>query len=240
MKRFILLPVLFFCTLVQADLLDDVGRQLDLLEKEYWLAQRHSSGDYHAAVKRRLFKLHNTLNRVWAQLRRERLHTRVRFDSALNILSGNFGTLKPSVIQAFYFNFKGTGMSDYTKEFRALQKEKEEMAEAENEKGRKRSRRRSQKVYPNLSNVDIVEYERWIAERIAANLDSFISRNSRFFRNTSVSSGRSRRSNSRSYKGFSSNEHEKVHNLVSEYLTAIKDIRLGLVKARQLTKIEFK
>ncbi|MBE6384275.1 MAG: hypothetical protein E7048_01275 [Lentisphaerae bacterium] len=239
MKRLILLSLLFCCTFARADLLDDVGRQLDLLEKEYWLAQRHTEGDYHSAVKRRLFKLRSDLNRIWAQLRKERMHTKVRFDSGLNALVGNFSTLKPTVVQAFYFNFKGTGMSDYTKEFRALQKEKEEMAEEENGKGKKRSRRRSQKVTPNLSNVDLIEYERWLAERTAANLDSFVSRNSRFFRNN-VSAGKSSKRNRRTYKGFSSNEHEKVHNLVSEYLTAIKDIRLGLVKARQLTKIEFK
>ena len=235
----VLLFLLFCCCFaLHADLLDNVARQLDQLEREYWLAQRHTGGDYHLEVKRRLFKLRNDVNRVLLQLRKNRKHTLVRLDSGINTLSGNFGVLKPTVVQAFFFNFKGTGMSDYTKEFQLLQKEKEAAAAGE-EDGKKASRRRTVKAKPDLSKVDIAEYERWIAERTAANLDSFLRRNSRFFRNTPSTRSKGQRGR-RSYKGFSSNEHEKVHNLVSEYLTAVKDIRMGLVKARQLTNIEFK
>ena len=238
MKCVLLFLVVCSCICLRADLLDDVSRQLDLLEKEYWLAQRHSAGDYHESVKRRLLKLKSDTNRILLQLRRHNKHTLVKLDSGINTLFGNFGALKPSVVQAFYFTFKGTGMSDYAREFRALPKEKEEAAE-EGRDVKKRSRRRVPKVQPNLGNVDIIEYERWIAERTAANLDSFLNRNSRFYRNN-VSSGKNSKRSRRTYKGFASNEHEKVHNLVSEYLSAVKDIRMGLVKARQLLKIEFK
>ena len=238
MKCVLLFLLCCSCFCLRADLLDDVGRQLDLLEKEYWLAQRHSEGDYYERVKKSVFKLKGDVSRILLQLRKVNKHRLVKLDSAVNTLSGNFGWLKPSVVQAFYFPFKGTGMSDYTKEFRKLHKEKDEIAAEENP-DKKRSRRSAFRGHPNLSNVDIPEYERWLAEKNAESLDSFISRNSRFFRNNAVARTGNKR-NRRTYKGFASNEHEKVHNMVSAYLTAIKDIRLGLVKARQLTDIEFK
>ena len=55
-------------------------------------------------------------------------------------------------------------MSDYTREFRKLAKDKEEQAESEDKSGKKRSGRRAAKVFPTLSNVDMIEYERWLAE----------------------------------------------------------------------------
>jgi hypothetical protein len=239
MIRSALLLLVFSCTLLRADLLDDVSRQLDLMEGDYWLAQRSSDGDYHRAVQRRLDKLKNDVYRIWNQMRRVRKHDLVKFDVALNALSGNFGKLKPSVVQAFYFSFKKTSMSDYTREFRKLAKEKEEQAESEESDGKKRSKRRSTKVFPTLANVDVIEYERWLAERVSENLNTFTSRNSRFFRNT-PSSRKSGKRETRRYRGFSSDEHMKVHNYVTQYLTAIKELRLGLVKARQSTNIEYK
>ena len=239
MIRAALLLLVFSCTLLRADLLDDVSRQIDLLESDYWLAQRSSDGDYNRAVRKRLDKLRSDVFRIWNQMRKVRKHSLAKFDVALNALSENFGKLKPSVVQAFYFSFKKTNMSEYTREFRKLAKDKEEQAESEDKSGKKRSGRRSAKVFPTLSNVDMIEYERWLAERISENLDTFVSRNSRFFRNT-PSSRKSGRRDTKRYKGFSSDEHLKVHSSVSQYLTAIKELRLGLVKARQLTNIEYK
>ena len=238
MIRAALLLLVFSCTLLRADLLDNVSRQIDLLEGDYWLAQRSSDGEYNRAVRKRLDKLRSDVFRIWNQMRRVRKHSLAKFDVALNALSENFGKLKPSVVQGFSFSFKKTAMSDYTREFRKLAKDKEEQAASENPNGKKRSSSRSAKVFPTLSNVDMIEYERWLAERISENMDIFISRNSRFFRKTPASrnSGKS----NRRYKGFSSNEHLKVHESVSQYLTAIKELRLGLVKARQLTNIEYK
>jgi hypothetical protein len=89
------------------------------------------------------------------------------------------------------------------------------------------------------ANVDMIEYERWLAERISENLNTFTSRNSRFFRNT-PSSRKSGKRDTRRYKGFSSDEHLKVHGCVTQYLNAIKELRMGLVKARQSTNIEYK
>lgn len=235
MKRSMLFLLLCCCTMVRADLLDNVARQLDIIEKEYWLAQRQQASLFRERVTANLVKLRSDIGRIDMQLRRYGKLRVVNFSSGINALQANFSVLTPTVVQAFYFTFKGTGMSDYTKEFRALHKEKMEKAEAEEGEGKKRPKKRSVKVYPNLKNVDLVEYERWLSERMTENLEKFVSRNSRFFRNN-VTTGKKRRS----YKGFSSNEHEKVHNCVSEYLVAIKEIRLGLVKARQLTNIEFK
>lgn len=229
-KTVFLLVTLFFCAALRADLLDDVARQLDLLEKEYWQAQRSSDGDYHRAVKTRLWKLRSNVGRIFTQLQKLRKHHRYHFDEALNVLCGNFGRIKPSVVQAFRFNMKSTSMSDYTRDFREFLREKEEAAEGDDDKKSRRSRKRSKKVFPTLSNVDIVEYERWLADRTAANLESFSKSNSRFWNS---------RSKTR-YKGFASNEAEKVHNYVSLYQDAIKKIRLDLVKVRQQIKMEFK
>jgi hypothetical protein len=238
MIRSALLLLVFSCSLLRADLLDDVSRQLDLMESDYWPAQR-SNGDYHRAVQRRLDKLKSDVYRIWHQMRKVRKHNLVKFDVALNALSANFGKLKPSVVQAFYFSFKKTSMSDYTREFRKLAKDKAEQAESEENSDKKRSKRRSVKVFPTLANVDMIEYERWLAERISENLNTFTSRNSRFFRNT-PSSRKSGKRDTRRYKGFSSDEHLKVHGCVTQYLNAIKEIRMGLVKARQSTNIEYK
>ena len=107
MIRSALLLLVFSCSLLRADLLDDVSRQLDLMEGDYWVAQR-SNGDYHRAVQRRLDKLKSDVYRIWHQMRKVRKHNLVKFDVALNALSANFGKLKPSVVQAFYFSFKKT------------------------------------------------------------------------------------------------------------------------------------
>ena len=229
-KTVFLLVTLFFCAALRADLLDDVARQLDLLEKEYWIAQRSSDGEYHRAVKNRLGKFKANVGRIFTQLQKLRKHHRYHLDEALNVLCGNFGRIKPSVVQAFKFNMKSTSMSEYTRDFREFLQEKDEKTEEENDKKNRRSRKRYRKMYPNLSNVDLVEYERWLADRIAANLDSFAKSNSRFWNS---------RSKTR-YRGFASNEAEKVHNYVSLYQDAIKKIRLDLVKARQQIKMEFK
>ena len=239
MIRAALLLLVFSCTLLRADLLDNVSRQIDLLEKDYWSAQRHSDGEYHRAVKTRLNKLKLDVYRIWDQMRKVQKHRTVNFDKALNILVGNYCRLQPSVVQAFYFPQQTTTMSDYTREFRKLAKEKEEQAASENPNGKKRSSSRSAKVFPTLANADMIEYEQWLAKRVSENIKYFISRNSRFFRSNLVSR-ESNRHTRRTYKGFASDTHWRVHDYVTQYLTAIKELRLGLVKARQLTNIEYK
>ena len=123
--------ILFFCFALRADRLDDVARQLDLLEKEYWRAQRSSDGEYHKSVEKRLLKFKVDVYRIIDQLRKVRKHHLVRFDEALNVLVGNFGRIRPLVIQAFRFDFKGTAMSDYTRDYREYLKDKEEDSEEE-------------------------------------------------------------------------------------------------------------
>ena len=125
-KTVFLLVTLFFCAALRADLLDDVARQLDLLEKEYWIAQRSSDGEYHRAVRNRLGKFKANVGRIFTQLQKLRKHHRYHLDEALNVLCNNFGRIKPSVVQAFRFNMKSTSMSEYTRDFREFLQEKDE------------------------------------------------------------------------------------------------------------------
>ena len=220
MIRIMIFLLLCCCTLVRADLLDDVSRQLDLLEKEYWRSQYSSSGEYREGVERRLRTLVATVNKVSNQLRKAGKHKIADINSPMGTLLGNYGRVKPATIKRFSLNFSSTSMRDYTREFRSWLRDKEEAEARKNEKEGKpvKKERNSRRISPTLANVDLIEYERWVAEIVAANMDKFISRKN----------------------NGSDSERDKMNDQVSIYLTAVKNIRIGLVKIRQQTKLEFK
>ena len=216
-----ILLLLFCCTLVRADLLDDVSRQLDLLEKEYWRSQYSSTGDYREGVERRLRALVANVNKISSQLRKAGKHRVADITSPMGTLLGNYGRIKPATIKRFSLSFSGTSMRDYTREFRSLLRDKEEAEARKNEKeGKKvkKERSASRRLSPTLANVDLIEYERWVAEVVASNMDKFIGKKN----------------------NGSDSERDKMNDQVSIYLTAVKNIRIGLVKIRQQTKLEFK
>ena len=221
MTRIMILLLLFCCTLVRADLLDDVSRQLDLLEKEYWRSQYSSTGDYREGVERRLRALVANVNKISSQLRKAGKHRVADITSPMGTLLGNYGRIKPATIKRFSLSFSGTSMRDYTREFRSLLRDKEEAEARKNAKeGKKvkKERSASRRLSPTLANVDLIEYERWVAEVVASNMDKFISKKN----------------------NGSDSERDKMNDQVSVYLTAVKNIRIGLVKIRQQTKLEFK
>ena len=85
----------------------------------------------------------------------------------------------------------------------------------------KKTKKRSRKALtpnPTLANVDLIEYERWLAEVCSGNAEKF----------------------QRSKNNGSKSEAEKMNNLVGEYFTAVRKLRIGLAKIRQNTNIEFK
>ena len=216
-----ILLLFFCCTLVRADLLDDVSRQLDLLEKEYWRSQYSSTGDYREGVERRLRALVANVNKISSQLRKAGKHRVADITSPMGTLLGNYGRIKPATIKRFSLSFSGTSMRDYTREFRSLLRDKEEAEARKNEKeGKKvkKERSASRRLSPTLANVDLIEYERWVAEVVASNMDKFIGKKN----------------------NGSDSERDKMNDQVSVYLTAVKNIRIGLVKIRQQTKLEFK
>lgn len=223
-KTALLLLVFAFSVVLRADLLDDVSRQLDLLEKEYWRSQYSSSGDYRTGVENRLRSMIANINRISNRLRQARLHRLVDLSTPAGTLIGYYGKVRPATIKRFSLTFSGTSMRDYTREYRAFLREKEDLAaEKESAAGsdrqkKKRTRSSARRAVPTLANVDIIEYERWLSQVVASNMDKFLGK----------------RNNG------SDSERDKMNNMVSVYLTAVKDIRLGLVKIRQKTKMEFK
>ena len=62
------------------------------------------------------------------------------------------------------------------------------------------------------------EYERWLAEVCSTNVENF----------QRVKSNGSR------------SENNRMSDMVSEYFTAVRKLRIGLAKVRQLSNIEFK
>ena len=62
------------------------------------------------------------------------------------------------------------------------------------------------------------EYERWLAEICSTNVEKF----------QTVKNNGNR------------SENNRMSDVVSEYFTAIRKLRIGLVKVRQLAQIEFK
>lgn len=221
MIRMMIFLLLCCCTLVRADLLDDVSRQLDLLEKEYWRSQYSATGDYREGVERRLRTLVANVNKITNQLRKTGKHRIADINSPMGTLLGNYGRIKPATIKRFSLTFSGTSMRDYTREFRSLLRDKEEAEARKNEqegKKVKKERSSSRRLSPTLANVDLIEYERWVAEVVASNMDKFVSKKN----------------------NGSDSERDKMNDQVSIYLTAVKNIRIGLVKIRQQTKQEFK
>ena len=222
MLRILSIAVLFCCgSWLKADLLDDVSRQLDQLEKEYWRSQYSSDGEYRRNYERRLHKFVAKVNRISSLLRSNGKMRVADIASPAGILYIRYGKMKTATIRRFSLSFNGTSMRDYTREFRRYLKEKEETEEAREEangKRKKRSRSRASVLRPTLANVDLVEYERWIAEVTAGNMDKFLSKKN----------------------NGSESECNKMNDAVSEYMTAVQKIRIGLVKIRQQTKIQFK
>ena len=223
-KVFILFAVCFCASFLRADLLDDVSRQLDLIEKEYWRSQYSTTGDYRTSVERRLQAMVSNISKISNQLRRAGAFRVADITSPAITLQMHYGKVRVATIKRFNLSFRTTSMRDYTKEFRTLVKEQEEAKAAEeakknqgNEKT-KRSRTQSVRVSPTLKNVNLVEYERWLAETIAANMDKFLSKK---------------------HNG-SDSEQSKMNDMVSSYFNAVKNLRIALVKIRQQTKIEFK
>ena len=223
MSRFLSIVVLLLAgsSWLKADLLDEVSRQLDLIEKVYWRSQYSKDGEYRRSVEKRLHKFVAAVNRV-SSIQRSKGKMRVAdINTPAGTLYNRYGRAKVSTIKRFSFTFRGTSMRDYEREFRQYLKEKAESeAAAEETKGKskKRTRSRVSAVRPTLANVDLVEYERWIAEVTAGNMDKFLN-----LKNNG-----------------SESERNKMNDAVNEYMSAVQKIRIGLVKLRQQTKIEFK
>ena len=208
-----------------ADLLDETAAIMDILEKDYWLSQRNISGDYRNHTEARVGKLRNNINRIQHQLNAKGKGRIADLTGPAMTLSSKYGSLRPETVKRFTLRFKTTSMRDYTKEFKQLWKEKEAAKNNEEQpaapaKGKKSSpkKRNAPPPKPTLANVDLIEYERWLAEICSANVENF---------------QRVKNNGSRS-------ENNLMSDMVSEYFTAIRKLRIGLAKVRQLTQIEFK
>lgn len=208
-----------------ADLLEETAAIVDILERDYWLSQRNASGDYRNHTEARLKKLVNNINRIQHQLMAKNQGRVADLTGPAMTLSSNYGAIRTETVKRFTLRFKTTSMREYTKEFRQLWKEKEDAKNKEEQsaspaKGKKSppKKRRAAPPKPTLANVDLIEYERWLAEICSTNVENF---------------QRVKNNGSRS-------ENSKMSDAVSEYFTAVRKLRIGLAKARQLTQIEFK
>ena len=208
-----------------ADLLDETAVVVDILERDYWLSQRNLSGDYRNLTEARIRKLVNNINRIQNQLNAKDKGRIADITWPAMTLSRNYGSLRPEAVRRFTLRFKTTSMRDYSKEFKQLWKEKEaaknnEERPAAPAKGKKSppKKRNVPPPKPTLANVDLIEYERWLAEVCSTNVENF---------------QRVKNNGTRS-------ENNRMSDMVSEYFTAIRKLRIGLAKVRQLTQIEFK
>ena len=208
-----------------ADLLEETAAIVDILERDYWLSQRNGSGDYRNHTEARIKKLVNNINRIQHQLMAKGQGRLADLTGPAMTLSSNYGAIRPETVKRFTLRFKTTSLRDYTKEFKQLWKEKEAAKNSEGEsapaaKGKKSPprKRNATPPKPTLANVDLIEYERWLAEVCSTNVENF----------QRVKSNGSR------------SENNRMSDTVSEYFTAIRKLRIGLAKVRQLTQIEFK
>jgi len=208
-----------------ADLLEETAAIVDILERDYWLSQRSASGDYRNHTEARVKKLVNNINRIQHQLMAKGQGRLADLTGPAMTLSSNYGAIRPETVKRFTLRFKTTSLRDYTKEFKQLWKEKEAAKNSEGEpapaaKGRKSppKKRNAPAPKPTLANVDLIEYERWLAEVCSTNVENF----------QRVKSNGSR------------SEVNRMSDAVSEYFTAIRKLRIGLAKVRQLAQIEFK
>ena len=208
-----------------ADLLDETAAVLDILERDYWLSQRSASGDYRNHTEARVKQLVNNINRIQHQLSTKGKGRIADLTGPSMTLSSNYGALRAETVKRFTLRFKTTSLRDYTKEFKQLWKEKEAAKNSGEEsaapaKGKKSPARRRNVTppKPTLANVDLIEYERWLAEVCSTNVENF----------QRVKSNGSR------------SENNRMSDMVSEYFTAIRKLRIGLAKVRQTADIEFK
>ena len=210
-----------------ADLLDETAGIVDILERDYWLSQQNSSGDYRNLTEARIKKLVNNINRIQRQLNAKGKGRIADLTGPAMTLSGNYGSVRTETIRRFKLSgFKKTSMDQYSREFKQWWKEKEAAKNSEEEpapaaKGKKSRPKRRRNVTPpkpTLANVDLIEYERWLAEICSTNVEKF--------QTVKHNGNRS--------------ENNRMSDAVREYFTAIRKIRIGLAKVRQVTQIEFK
>ena len=209
-----------------ADLLDETAGIVDVLERDYWLSQQNSTGDYRNLTESKIKKLVNNINRIQRQLNAKGKGRIADLTGPAMTLSGNYGAVRSETIKRFKLSgFKKTSMDQYSKEFKQWWKEKEAAKNSAEEpapaaKGRKSSSRRRNVTppKPTLANVDLIEYERWLAEVCSTNVEKF---------QTNKNNG-------------NRSENNRMSDMVSEYFTAIRKLRIGLAKIRQFAQIEFK
>ena len=209
-----------------ADLLDETAAIVDILERDYWLSQQNASGEYRNHTESRIKKLVNNINRIQRQLNAKGKGRIADLTGPAMTLSSNYGAVRSETIRRFKLSgFKKTSMDQYSREFKQWWKEKEAAKNSEEEsapaaKGKKsRPKRRNVTApKPTLANVDLIEYERWLAEICSTNVEKF----------QTVKNNGNR------------SENNRVSDMVSEYFTAIRKLRIGLAKVRQLAQIEFK
>lgn len=224
MSRFSIFAVLLFACTLRADLLDDTARMLDILERDYWISQRNAEGDYRKNTESRLQKIIHNVNRIQRTLNINKKNNIADITSPAAILQRNYGAMKVSSVKRFSFRFKYTAMRNYSKTHKKLflekaaQKAEEDDENNTSKKKKSKKRRRMTAPSPTLANVDLIEYERWLADIASTNAEKF-------------QNGKNNGSRS---------EVEKMNTLVSEYFTAIRMLRIGLVKLRQNTKLDFK
>ena len=213
--------IFLFSFILRADLLEDTERILDILERDYWISQRNTEGDYRKNTEKRLQSLINNVNRIQRTLNMAGKKNIADITTPASTLQRNYGVVKVSSLKRFSFRFKYTAMRNYAKEHKKIFQEKAALQaeeDSENSKGKKNKRRRITAPAPTLANVDLIEYERWLADMTSGNAEKF--------HNLKNNGSRS--------------EVEKMNVLVSEYFTAINQLRFGLAKIRQKTKLNFK
>jgi len=218
MNRILILILCLGAWSLRADLLDETSSLLDIIEKDYWLSQRSPEGEYRIHTEEKLQKLVNNINTIQRKLMVERKGGVADITSPAMTLRSNYGVFKPSTIKRFTLRFQTTSMRNYSREFKKVWKEKAAQQAEGGDKKDKNKRKVAAAPNPRLDNVDLVEYERWLAEVFSANAEKL--------QNAKSNGSRS--------------EVEKVNNAVSSYFTAVRQLRFGLAKIRQNTKIQFK
>lgn len=220
MVKYCVFALLLSVSALQADLLEDTARMLDILERDYWISQRNTEGDYRKNTEKRLRAISNNVNRIQRTLNINRKSNIADLTTPANILQRNYGIMKVSSIKRFSFRFKNTAMRNYSRIHKKLFQAKaaEETDNDTSSKKKKGKRRRIAVPSPTLANVDLIEYERWLADITSENAEKF----------------QNKKNNG------SKSEVERMNVLVSEYFTAIRLLRLGLAKLRQQTKFTYK
>ncbi len=197
------------CTL-RADVLDELDKDIDKIERGYWRAicNQQTDAEYYTEVRNWLDKAQDKANVIQNSLLRARCESKYgNINKEISILRNRYKDFAMSPVRYFNIKTPSTSLEAYNPVFLRTQKNKKSNV----------------KLKATLRNVNFEHYDNWLTSVIDQAVDT---------QYTYRSAYRHKRPKEQDRREA---QLERTQEAVNEFLSQIRKIRLLLVDIRQLT-----